>query len=101
MPTIIHMLVEVSVPVPDKDAIAQMVVTQSLTAAAETITEVVKARDGVCTVSAQVKRVKGPEQPVTLTAAETQEQIRDNIARTTAAVPLGDTPETTPVSLPG
>lgn len=81
MPTVIHMLVEVSVPVPDKDAIGQMVVTQALTAAAEAIKTVVKEREGVCTVSAQVKRVRGPELEVII------------------AQPTGNTPETMPVSL--
>lgn len=77
MPTVIHMLVEVSVPVPDRDAIGQMVVTQALIAAADAVKEVVEARDGVCTVAATVKRVKGPAEP---------------------SAP-GDTPETMPVSL--
>lgn len=78
MPTIIHMLVEVMVPVDAKNAIDQMIVTQTLTAAAESVREVVKARDGVCTVTATIKRVKEPA----------------------ALATLGDAPETMPVSLP-
>ncbi len=79
MPTVIYMLVEVSVPVPDKDAIGQMVVTQALTAAADAIKQVATERDGRCIIEATIRKVKAAEPPVA----------------------VGDTPETMPVSLPG
>ena len=76
MPTIIHMTVEVSVPVPDKDAIRQAVTTQALQSAAQHLIEAAEDREGNATLSASIKRVKAPEPPV------------------------GDTPETMPMSLP-
>lgn len=97
MPTVIHMLVEVSVPVPDKDAIAQMVVTQALVAAAEAVREVVKGRDGVCTIDATVKRVAKAVDPDVI--------MRGDASGIRAVDPgrgplVGDTPETMPVALP-
>lgn len=88
MPTMILMHVAVSVPVPDKDAIAQMVVTQALTAAAEAIKVCAEERDGKCVIGASVKRVK--EAP--------QQQPVDVLGGPHS--PPGDTPETMPVSLP-
>lgn len=85
MPTVIHMIVEVSVPVPDKNAIEQAVVTQALVTAAEVLLNAASERGGAGSREATVKRVKAPEPPTGSAIGEGA---------------LGDTPETMPVRLP-
>lgn len=107
MPTLIHMTIDVSVPVPDKDAIAQMVVTQALTAAADALKAVAAERDGTCAVEAVVRRVK--ETVVTVRMEENNYRIADatgvggsaDVRFTPSGGPAapGDTAETMPVSL--
>lgn len=77
MPTVIHMTVDIRVPVDPKDAIDQMVVTQALDTAANALRIVSRERDGQCIIMAAVRKVKAVPVPA----------------------PPGDTPETMPVSL--
>lgn len=58
MPTIIHMTLDIRVPVDPKDAISQMVATQALDTAANALRIAARERDGACIVMAQVKKVK-------------------------------------------
>lgn len=89
MPTVIHMLVEVSVPVPDKDAIRQSVTTQALQSAAQYLIEAAESREGKATMSASIKKMKDAPQ---------QQPVGDPLGGPHS--PPGDTPETMPVELP-